>query len=167
MTKIITALLTMRSDADIALARLEEVGFSADQVSLLMSEQVRNRHFTLVEETKSDEGALTGATIGGLAGALYLGLASAGAFLIPGLNLIVSGALIGALAGLGAGGAVGGLVGALVGSGIPEHEAKVYEKQVRDGGILIAVQAENDEEEEIVKDILKDANAQSIKALAA
>lgn len=167
MSKVITALLASRIQADTTLRRLETAGFAADQVSLLMSEQARNNHFTLVENDKTEEGAVAGATIAGLAGALYMGLISAGAILIPGLNLIVSGALIGALAGLGAGGAVGGLVGALVGSGIPEHEAKLYEKQVREGGILIAVQALNDKEEESIKNILKDANAQSIKALAA
>lgn len=167
MTKIITGLLSTRSEADLVLSRLDQAAFSIDKVSVLVSEDARNRHFGLVEGDKSSEGAVAGAAIGGLTGALYLGLASAGAILIPGLNLIVSGALIGALTGLGIGGTAGGIVGALVGSGVPEHEAKVYEENVKSGGILIAVRADSDEEETMAKDIFKSAKAESVKSRAA
>ncbi len=167
MTKTVTALVEIRPEADMILSRLDQAGFTPDQVSILTTEETRGQHFALTEGDKSDEGALTGAAVGGLTGALDLGLASAGTLLIPGLNLVVGGALIGALAGLGAGAAAGGLVGALVGAGIPEHEAKIYEDHVQNGGILLAVRVENDSEERVAKDILKDANAKSIRAAAA
>jgi hypothetical protein len=166
-TKTITALFDTREAADYALYKLDQSGFTQDQVSLLVSEETRGKHFGIVEDDKSDEGAVAGAAIGGLTAALYVGLASAGAFFIPGLNLVVSGALIGSLAGLGAGAAAGGLIGALVGAGIPEHEAKVYEERVRKGGILVAISAVSDEEEKTIKAILEGSNAQSIKAMAA
>ncbi len=167
MSKTITAIFNSRDEADAAIRRLDQAGFTKSQVTMLVSEETRGKHFGIAENTKAEEGAAAGAAIGGLTGALYLGLASAGALVIPGLNLIVSGALIGALAGMGAGAAAGGLVGTLVGLGIPEHEAKLYEDTIRKGAILIAVEASDDARVERVREILKLSNAQSITALAA
>jgi hypothetical protein len=43
------------------------------------------------------------------------------------------------------GGAIGGIAGALIGLGISDHEAKHYEDRIKDGGILLAVHADNAE----------------------
>ena len=69
---------------------------------------------------------------------------------------------MGALAGVGAGAAAGGLVGALVGMGIPEYEAKRYEGQVRDGGILVSAHCDSSEEVSRAKDVLKKSGAKDI-----
>ena len=167
MTKTITAVFNTRFESEAALRKLEQAGFNKDQVTMLITEETRGKHFGIDEGNKSDQAAAVGAAIGGLTGALYLALASAGTLFIPGLNIVVSGALVGALAGLGAGGATGGLIGGLVGLGIPEHEAKLYEDAIRKGAILIAVEADDDMRAERVKEILKGSNAQSITALAA
>jgi hypothetical protein len=167
MSKTITAVFDTRNKAEAALHRLDQAGFTKDQVTLLVTEETRGKHFGIKEHTKTEEGAATGAVIGGLAGSIYLGLATAGALLIPGLNLIVYGTVIGGLVGLGAGVVTGGLVGALVGVGIPEHEAKLYEDAVRKGAILVAVQANDAASADIVTAILKDGDAQSIKTRAA
>ena len=55
----------------------------------------------------------------------------------------------------------------LFGAAIPEHEVKVYEDKIRGGGILVAVIAHDSAEENKAKDILRDSNAQSIRAMAA
>ena len=135
---------------------------------MLVTEETRGKHFGIDEHAKTGEGAATGAALGGLTGALYMeALATAGALVVPGLNIVVYGTLIGALVGLGAGGATGGLVGALVGLEIPEHEAKIYEAAIRKGAILIAVKADDAAAVEKVSAILKGTDAQSIKTLAA
>lgn len=166
-SKVITAVFDRRVEAETALRKLEQNGFSEKQVTLLVSEETRGKHFGIERNAKTDEGAAAGAAIGGLTGALYLGLASAGTLLIPGLNLVVSGALIGGLVGLGAGAATGGLIGALVGAGIPEHEAKLYESAVRKGAILMAVEAVDDTSAKRISDILKDSNAKEVTSRAA
>lgn len=166
MSKTITAVFNTRIEAEAALRKLDQAGFTKDQVTMLISEETRGKHFGIKEGSKAEEGAVAGATIGGLAGALYMALASVGTIFIPGMNLLVAGALLGGLAGLGAGAVTGGLIGSLVGAGIPEHEAKLYEDAVRKGAILIAVKA-SEENADWVKAILKDANAQGITALAA
>jgi uncharacterized membrane protein len=167
MSKTVTAVFDTRAEAESALLKLDQAGYTRDQVTMLVTEETRGKHFGIDDKTKAAEGAATGAAIGGLTGALFLAIGSAGALLIPGLNLIVSGALIGGLAGLGAGAATGSLVGALVGLGIPEHEAKLYEDTVRKGAILIAVEAGDDTGVEKVKAILTGTKAQSISAIAA
>lgn len=166
-SKIITAVFDTRAAADSAIYKLEHAGFTEKEITLLVSEDTRGKHFGIEANSKASEGAATGAAIGGLAGAIGLALASAGTLLIPGLNLVVSGSLIGGLVGLGAGAATGGLIGALVGLGIPEHEAKLYEEAVRKGGILIAVESKDDASTQRIKDILKGANAKDVTSRAA
>jgi hypothetical protein len=167
MTKAITAVFATHAEADAALRALDKAGFTKEQVTMLVTEETRGQHFSIDEHTKAEEGAATGAALGGLTGALYFGLSSAAVLLVPGLNVVVFGTLISSLVGLGAGAATGGLIGALVGLGTPEHEAKLYEDAVRKGAILVAVQASDDASADIVKAILKDGNAESIKSQAA
>jgi uncharacterized membrane protein len=167
-TKTITALLDTRSETDEVLAKLENAGFSDSQVAILMTEDVRSRHFKITENTKAAEGAVAGAGIAGLAAALYMAIGATGTVLIPGLNIIAAGYLVSALAGLGAGAAAGGLIGALVGAGVPEHEAKTYQKKMEhDGSVLLAVQVDTDAQEDLVKALLESAHAHDIKALSA
>lgn len=68
------------------------------------------------------------------------------------------------LAGAGVGGAVGGLTGALIGLGIPEYEAKRYEGQVKDGGILLSVHCDSDDWRDRAKEILSQTGARDISS---
>lgn len=165
--KIITAIFDTRAEAEIVLNKLERAGLSEKEVMLLITEETKGKHFGIKENTLATTGATAGATIGGLTGALFLGLASAGTLLVPGLNLVVSGALVGSLVGLGVGATTGGLVGALVGLGIPEHEAMLFEDAVRKGAILMAVDAKDSETMSVAMNILKKSNAQNITCRAA
>jgi len=160
----VTALFKDRTEASEALIRLEGVGFREEQISLVMTDETRGTHFGLKEGNKADEGAAAGATVGGILGAILAGIATAGVIAIPGLNLVVTGALVSGLAGLGAGAAVGGLLGGLVGAGIPEHEAKIYEKEIQRGSVLLAVKVENSEQKKLATDILKSLNAMNVAA---
>ena len=131
-------------------------GYSADDVSVVMSDDTRARHFGDAapgqEFAGAHEGgskAAEGAGIGGAAGigvgaALGALLAAATSIAIPGLGLIVAGPIAGAIAGAGAGGAAGTLMGALIGAGIPEDRAKVYDRGIRDGGIVLGTRARDD-----------------------
>ena len=78
-------------------------------------------------------------------GALITAIVAAGApITIPGL--LIAGPLAGALVGAGAGGVTGGVIGALVGAGIPEDRAKVYEKGINEGGIVMGVNPRTDDD---------------------
>ena len=151
----VTAIFNSRFEADQALRALENVGITPSDISMLMSDDARSSHFKIEEGNKADEGAAAGATFGGILGGVTAALLSAGALAIPGLNLVVSGSIIAGMAGLGAGAATGGLLGALIGAGFKENEAKLYEKELYEGNILMAVQTHNGDQKRAVQDILK------------
>jgi len=69
-----------------------------------------------------------------------------------------------ALSGGAIGAGVGGLTGALVGLGIPEYEAKRYEGKVKEGGILISVHSESNDETNRAKDLFKKEGAHDISS---
>ena len=126
-------------------------GYKPNDISVVMSEATRKRHFGDVkrgqefkEGSKAAEGAGIGGGIGlGVGAALGALVAAATAIAIPGLGLVVAGPIAGAIAGAGAGGATGTLVGALVGAGIPEHRAAEYERGLKDGGIVLGTRAKD------------------------
>ena len=162
MSTLVTGIFSSRAIAETAAEELMKSGFSAEDISLLMSESTRGREFAVKSSTKAPEGAVAGARIGGVVGAIAGGLAAAGSLTIPGLALVAAGPVVGAITGLGAGAATGGLVGALVGLGIPEHEAKFYDEELRHGGILIGVYA-HDDRARLARDILNASGAEKVK----
>ncbi|HUQ89814.1 MAG TPA: CsbD family protein [Vicinamibacterales bacterium] len=128
-------------------------GYKADDISVMMSDETRTRHFGDVKPgtelsggTKAAEGLGKGAAIGGGVGAALAALFAIGtSIVIPGLGLVVAGPIAAALAGAGAGGATGGIIGALIGAGIPEDRAKEYERGINEGGILIGTRYRDDD----------------------
>lgn len=164
MSKLVTATFKTRDAAFRTITELEEIGISEEQVGLLVTDETRGKTFAIETGDKVDEGTAMGGIGGGVLGAVVAAVASGGAIAIPGLNLVVSGVLISTLTGLGAGAAAGGLVGALVGAGYTEHEAKLYEDEIKKGGILLAVEAKDSEQKEKVKDILERDDAYNLAA---
>jgi uncharacterized protein YjbJ (UPF0337 family) len=124
-----------------------DYGCPADEVVVLMSDETRKRYFAdhvVGRDSKALEGLGAGSAIGGgIGAALGAVLAIGTTVLIPGLNVVVAGPLAAALAGAGAGGATGGVLGALIGAGIPEVQARDYEKAIDDGGIVLGVRAKD------------------------
>ena len=125
-------------------------GYKPDEVSVLMSDESRKRHFGDAKPgtelgSKAAEGAGVGGGIGaGLGAALGAIFAIGTSLVIPGLGLVVAGPIAAALAGAGAGGVTGGLIGAMVGAGIPEARAVEYERGLKNGGIVIGTRARDD-----------------------
>jgi hypothetical protein len=141
---IMTGMFRDRDSAERAWASLSDRGYGSDDVSLLMSDDTRKRHFgegtpdTALGD-KAAEGAATGALIGGGLGAVLMGLAAAGTIALPGIGLLAMGPVAAALTGAAGGGVAGGLLGALIGAGIPEDRAKFYDTGIREGGIVMGV----------------------------
>jgi hypothetical protein len=145
--------------AEQAAEELIKSGFSSEDISILMSDTTRGREFGVTQSTKAPEGAAAGATIGGVLGAVAGGLAALGTLAIPGLSLVAAGPIVAALTGLGAGAATGGITGAMIGLGIPEHEAKFYDQELKQGGILLGVYAHKDRVK-LAREILEAAGAE-------
>jgi len=152
-----------RSEAEVAVNELINVGFSNQDVSVLMADKSGTRDFAAEKNTKAPEGTSAGAGVGGALGGTLGLLAGIGAIAIPGVGpLIAAGPIMATIAGVGAGGLVGGIVGALVGMGIPEYEAKRYEGRVKEGGILVSVHCDSSEEVSRAKDVLKRAGGEDV-----
>jgi hypothetical protein len=147
--RLMTCMFRTREDAERAYSSACDRGYSERDVSVLMTEDTRNRLYPPGDRTKLGSKAAEGAGIGGVAGAglgaLLAGLAAVG-IAVPGLPIIAMGPLAAALTGGAAGGTLGAIVGGLVGSGIPEERAKLYEKGVREGGIVFGVTPRNEED---------------------
>ena len=139
-----TALYPNRADAEDAVTRLHDLGYSDGEISVMMHDDTRAREFAEATGSKVAEGTGAGAIIGGGLGVIVAGAAAA-----AGVTAIVStggaaapfvvGPLAAVLSGLGVGAVAGGIVGGLVGAGIPEKQAGEYAKGLERGGILIAV----------------------------
>lgn len=141
-----------RRDAENALSALRDSGFTMDQISVLAKDADRNEEIAGIDvqdrnqmkESSGNEasegagiGAVTGTALGGLGG-LLVGLE---ALIIPGVGpFIAAGTVTTTLAGAGLGAAAGAIVGALTGLGIPEEDAKAYDKRVSQGDYLVLIE---------------------------
>jgi hypothetical protein len=143
--------------------RLDREGFRRDDRSVLFPDQLSSHPLSHEKATKAPEGAVTGGIAGAGVGGILGILAGIGALAIPGVGpLIAAGPLLAMLSGAAVGAAAGGLTGSLIGLGIPEYEAKRYEQQLKEGGILIAVHVDNNEWEKKAKRVLTEAGATDI-----
>ncbi|TWI61504.1 hypothetical protein IP91_04584 [Pseudoduganella lurida] len=152
-TRLVTGLFADRASAERAYHHATERGYTKDDINVLMSDDTRKRYFTgddTIETelgTKAAEGAGIGAGVGGAIGAALAAVAAVGTSLVlPGLGIVIAGPLAAAVAGAGAGGITGGLLGALIGAGIPEERVKHYEEGLKQGGIVMGVNARSDED---------------------
>ena len=172
MTKergMLTGMFRDRESTENAYNALQERGYSKDDISLVMSDDTRSKHFSGENAdteigTKAAEGAGKGSAIGGTVGAIVGVIAAIGTSLvIPGLGIVIAGPIAAGLAGAGAGGLTGGIIGALVGSGIPEERAKLYESGIKDGQIVMGINPRNDEDAEYFENNWRSNNGQEIR----
>src|SRR5262250_2848561 len=152
--KLVTGLFRSRVAAEAAVDAIMKHGYSRNEISVLMSDATRSKEFALQTRSHVADGAGIGGAVGGTVGAVVAALVAVGTTMfLPGLNLVIAGPIAAALAGAGAGGAAGGVIGALVGAGIPEYRAKVYDAELRGGGILIGVEARDEEDIDRLEDL--------------
>lgn len=160
MTKTVVAVFEDFPTANAVVRRLVENGYAHKDISMIaldekgqFKEQIQNIQPKNQEERTglvngAGAGAGIGAILGGVAG-LLIGM---GVFIIPGFGPVLAagplaaavGGLAGGAAGAVAGGMVGGMVGMLTDAGVSEEQANFYVENIRRGGILVAVQTDDD-----------------------
>jgi len=152
-----------RYQAEEIIERLQEAGFSNNDISVLFPDKETTRDFAHEKNTKAPEGAITGVGTGGVIGGVLGWVAGIGALAIPGVGpFIAAGPIMAALSGAAVGATVGGIAGALIGLGIPEIEAKRYEGKIMAGNILISVHVEDSDDVKAAKNIFSEVGAQDI-----
>jgi uncharacterized membrane protein len=149
--------------AEQALNGLKAAGFTPQQVSVVAKD--KQDVAQMAEHTDmAGESAATGAATGGVLGGLAGFLVGISALVIPGIGPIVgAGILVSTLAGAGIGAVAGGLVGALVGQGVSEEDAKGYEESVRQGSILLTVQAHGEAQAKQARAVFDQAGGGSVR----
>ena len=125
------------TEADAAVSQLLSAGFTKDQITVICSDESKERHFRQFEQQEpagqhAGNAALAGTTLGAVAGGLA---AIAVATATAGVPLIVAGA-----AGLSGGSALGGFLGTMLTRGEEKEVSNYYDQAVRLGKILVSVE---------------------------
>jgi len=163
MKSAVIAIVDNPIQAEAAVDELRLSGFSNADVSVLFPDTMSRHEFAHTKSTKAPEGAVVGASAGGVLGGVAGWLLSLGTLAIPGVGpLVAAGPIFAALSGAALGAAAGGLSGALAGLGFPEYEARLYAGKLVGGNILIAAHTENVHEEKIAREIFSRASAHDI-----
>jgi hypothetical protein len=145
-----------QAEANRAIEELQAAGFRPAQIGVAVrSDGPTGGDAAAQLGHKAGEGAAVGAAAGGTSGALAGALLSG---LIPGVGPVIAGGLLaGVLGGSTVGAAAGALVGALVGMGLPEEEARFYDREFMAGRVIVAVEAAGRSRE--VADLLRRCGA--------
>ena len=123
------------AQAENVVARLRDSGFTKDQITVICSDEAKERHFQEYEhqdaaghhtETGVTAGSAIGATLGGFAA--LVGVTASG-----GIGLVAAGGLL-------ALGITGPFVGAMMTRGLEKEVADYYDQAVVSGKILVAVE---------------------------
>lgn len=159
--KLVTGLVRTRADAEAVFERLMSCGYRRDAISLVMSDAARREHFALEDGARPP--ALTDRS--GAIGAVVAAVAATGtSVVLGGVDLVAAGPLAATLAIAGAGGATSGLLDALIRAGIPDHRARLHEMGLKEGGMLISVQALSERDANLLETILEDAGAENVRS---
>jgi hypothetical protein len=141
----VVALFADQSAAERGIQALKAAGFTEAQIGVAVRDRQQQQEITEGTGTKAAEGAAAGAMGGGMVGGVIGLLAGVGALVIPGVGpIIAAGTLASTLTGAGIGAAAGGLIGALAGMGVPDEDAKHFERGFQEGGVLVTVDAGED-----------------------
>jgi hypothetical protein len=147
--RVVVALFRDREAAENAIRALQEAGFPRDAIGVAMRDRTAQGRLIAETDSKAAEGAATGALSGGVLGGIVGLLVGVGALAIPGIGPVIAGGALAsalgvaggtAVAGAGIGAATGGILGALVGMGIPDVDARHFDRGVREGGTLVTLE---------------------------
>jgi hypothetical protein len=157
-SRFVTALFRDADAAERAYRAAAALGYADADINVVISDATRDRllaergghHPNLSSNAaesaeKPAKGADLGGPTGGTLGTIAPVIAAVGtAVLIPGL--VFAGPIAIALTAAGAVGVAGGLIGALKDWGVPQNRVREYETAVRDGALLLGVQARSAED---------------------
>jgi hypothetical protein len=153
--KVLYALFDDRPTLERAFVEVrEQAHVKLDDISLLFSEDVRDRDFAFLDRTKTKEGVIAGGIVGGTLGSIVAGMVSLGA-LATGVGLLAVGPIVGLAA-------AGGLVGGLAGHGISQEMAARLHAALHGGRTMMAVHVHDPRQIEAVRGLFARYGADEI-----
>lgn len=137
----VTGIFSEPQAAERAVRDLIDSHFNPEEISIVVADRMGRHEEKVEHDTGVAEGAVGGAALGGVLGALGATLVATGVIIVePELAIFAAGPLVAALQGAAAGTAVGLEVGALAGLGFWKDEAHIHSEALQKGGIIVAVQ---------------------------
>lgn len=131
------AIFTEIQETDTAVKHLLDAGFTKDEITVVCSDDTKERYFREYEhQDQAGRNVPVAAGIGGAVGMTLFGLTAVAAGLVTGgAAFVVAGGT-----GMWTGTVVGGLVGAMMTRGFEREVADFYDQAVITGDILVAVE---------------------------
>ena len=132
------------AEAEEAVAALQAEGFSTEQITVVCSDELKERHFREFEHTEpAGTNTPAAAAVGSAVGAAVMGATTA---TLGSLISLDAAAAMGG-AGLWTGTIFGGFVGAMMSRGTENELANFYNQAVESGRILVAAECHGDDSE--------------------
>jgi hypothetical protein len=154
-----------KADMQIGAVALRQAGFRATDVAALVPENEGPMDLAHRKSSKSAEGFMNGAIMGGVAGALLGWLFASHVLSLTTMEpLVDAGIAVAVLAGAGAMGALGGAIGGLIGLGRPTYEAVRYGGRRKAAGMLISVHCDSPEWRRRARQVLRQTGAERVAA---
>ncbi len=133
-------------EAHTAVSELLRAGFSRQQITVICSDDAKEREFRAFEHQQpaganTPAAIATGGGLGAAIGGVAAGAAAGAAGIATGgLPLLVAGG-----AGLMTGGVLGGFLGAMLTRGVEKEAANFYDQAVSEGKLLVTVEVHNND----------------------
>jgi hypothetical protein len=162
VTHHVTGIFSDPDGAERAVRALIDGHFSPEEISVVVADREGAHSEPVEHDTGVAEGAVGGAAVGGVLGALGATLIATGVVAAPGLAVFATGPLLAAIKGAVAGAAAGLELGALAGLGFWKDEAHVHAKALEKGGVVVGVPAEH-EHAELARKVFGDAEADEVR----
>lgn len=161
----VTAILKTKTDLDHVVEALQERGFRKSDVSVVMPVTEGRAELAFEKETRAYKYSVMGGIAGTILGIAYGWAGLNGWVTVPGVEFVAERApwMVFAVS-MWAGVFAGALVGAIIGFGVPEYVARLCEKTVRGGTMLLAIHVDNSKWKQRAIDILKLYRARDIAA---
>lgn len=166
MKKVVFGVVDTPQQAELAVKRLEAMGWPTTDISVLYPDKHGAHDFQFERHTKAVDGALAGIGLGAVLGGLFGIAVGLGVVPMPRLGWTVEGGpVLTALAFAAVVGLVFAIIGAIIGSASPRIEAKYYEGKLRTGSILVAVHVTRGREARSARDILRTVAAVDVTSM--
>lgn len=167
--KTVAGIFASREDAARAIQRLRGIGVRDDAINVLapgMSDRQVVASVPTDEGEQPGMGTALGVVAGGATGA-SIGIpigAAISTFVLPGIGPIIAAGLLGGALFAAGGAAIGHKLEDRLSTGVPRDELFVYEEALRYGRSVVIVEAENDNDADIIRTALEAVGAESIDA---
>ena len=166
--KMLTAICRDLPSTERAFDWLQERGYAAGEISVLMSERTRKGYHEKGTEgqiktsSHAMEGVAAGGAVGTVVGVTVGALLALGTTVAGPFGWIIAGPIVAGLVGGGAGAVTGGAVGGLVGLGIPESNAAAYEEALKKGGVVFGVHPHSSADAKAIRECFEELKADNI-----